>query len=359
MTNLAERLNPHDAPWVKWDYKNIDEVIPEEVHATTKVFDSLPYAILVRGLRERVRRDPKNGIAYAYLGDRGDSVDATIAHINPFGNDFGRGLDANMLIRSEYLRRAFRNLGITDESGNYLPVITMAAPSHNSTIKLKSHQYRQVAERGFGQIAAEYLHVARESNQRRIGKVAFIGFSLGASVSASAAQMARFEGLDATHIVAGEPPNVVARPTAELRKGFRQQLKNLPDYYFDGGVQHIVEAHELHESMVRQNLGAARRARINLALGKAMALNTFGDDLLGCSQAGVLSTVGSGTESLVSPPFGINATVVGTQRSSENAYRLVRGISVNGADHNWGDHIPLLATFYGYGLSRPASGSAA
>ena len=347
MTDFIQRLNPDGRSHLEWQTDKRQEIIPDAIRVVKRRFNEFPYGVLTTNLRDQVRHDPDNGIAYAVLGNHGDSRESAVMHINPYGN----GLTDNMLLRAEFVRESLNAVGIRDQNGDSLPVIALGAPGMGrSALKMERRvAYRKTAEGFLGHVAAEYLKVAREQN---FGRVAIVGFSLGASLAPSAAVMAEGEGLDVTRIVAGDPANVVKRKPSELFKDFNSEAKYLEKDYTEPRIEHFITAHKEHESELDYAAGILRRAKINLALFKGLTEDRFKDDLFSATYRGVPSTVAYGTSSLVSPSEHTHAAIEKSRQGIYGGDHLVHSVSVEHAHHTWGDRVDLLSTLYAYGLGR-------
>lgn len=340
--DLLEAINPGNEPEIYWTQRDIAEFVPDEIERIKHDFNNQKYKELVHDLRKQRKYDTETGIRYALIGESGDSKESAVVHFNPFGND----MTDNMLLRASFLQKSFKKLGITDENGDSLPVLSLSAPSDLSTIKLDESQHETLKNGVIGPVTKEYLKVVKSL---KIGRMAVIGFSFGASLATSSARLSQFQDLDVTHLVAGEPPNVVNRKKAALLKSFTSEAKYLKDDVKAGGIKAFETAHR-YENPAIYTYKLLRQAKINYYLGFILAKNTLGEELVRVAFNGIPATLASGTKSTVCSPEDLRINIFPTR--SNGMIGKVHEVTIENAHHTWGDNIPLLATFYAYGLTR-------
>lgn len=344
MDSLYKRLNPTNSLDLFWDPETIESLLPPEVERVSEEFNTTAYNELHKPLQQQIRVDKATGIAYAVLKNENDSSETAVVHFNPFAN----GLTINMLLRAEYCRRAFRALGLTDEDGKKLSVITLASPSRSSTIKLNKEHRLRAAEGQLDAIAAHYLEVVRGLGYKRLE---IIGFSQGASVAAAAAAMAPSVGLIPVHLAIGEPANIMTRKKTSLMRHFAASAKHLKPAVRAGRIQAFEIAHR-NETATRYVLGILRRPRLNYVLLKSLSKELFVHDITRALKNGTRITIGYGDITTISPPKIMQQIVTTTRKTSPDATHAIHTVEIKDAHHTWSDQLNLLATFYGYALTR-------
>ncbi len=292
---------------------------------------------LIHKLLSKVERD--NGLAYAVLnGDSPAEYSSTDAIV--MFDTFSVGPSANRLARAEFIRRVAKQAGVTDSDGKFKPVIFLASPGPGSNLHLSPEQRRGLKNGEMGIAAQEMLAVVRK---KEIGQVALAGFSQGAAMAAAAARQAFNSGLDIKSLSVGDPP------TVEARKPYTQLQ---PDFMKDTDFAPAIEATGLNiqgstlnwVDMLRAGAGMLRP--INHSIIKAMSSDTFEANVQELIDEGILDkiVVGYGSDSKITKPGFIEPAL--HRLSQRDTDEILTTIKVVGANHTWGDNLPVLAKLY-------------
>jgi thioesterase domain-containing protein len=179
-----------------------------------------------------------------------------------------------------------------------------------------------------------------------------LGFSQGALVAMAAATEAPRLGITVRSLAIGDPPNVVARSTRQLKKDIKSEKQYLKADVLSSKVEAAVRAHKLEPEpnwlasefeAIKYTVAVLRKRKINLALVKHMRKDNFADrlaDLLQTKPA-YKPVIAYGDASIITPKepllHAIDRTILGFGRG------YIELIEVEGAHHTWGDNIKLLA----------------
>ncbi len=337
-------LNPDNQQDLLWDFARVGHMIPKEVHATTEHFNQTGFEELIKPLRRLVQADEVTGIDYALLGSASDSGDEAVVHFNPFAN----GMTDNMLLRAGYLKKAFDGLDISDKQGQSLSLITLSAPSGSHRIKLQKHHHKATAKGDFTSLARHYLSIIQRHGYK---KLRVIGFSQGASLAMAAAAIASQLKLQVSHVAIGEPANIIRRPKRTLVRDFVASAADLREVVRSNNMTHVRQVHA-QENRLRYCVDILRRSRLNTNLARGLSKATFIKDFEAALAQDVRVTIGFGGLTTVCPPLVMREVVERVRREPHYPKHFVHTVEVKDAQHAWADQLDILATFYGYALTR-------
>lgn len=341
---MLQHLNPTNAEDLVWDSDDLDTVVPAGIHAVTDSFNLLEYESTMKPLRSLRTRDRASGVEYARITNPGDSQSTAIVHFNPFGN----GLSDNMLLRAAYCNKTFRAAGVKDEHGKPMPLITMSAPSGTKRLKLHRRHHKRIARGQFDTLALHHLQIIKDMGYC---KIAIIGFSQGASLAVAAAAVAYKIDITVTHLVIGEPANVVVRTKRQLARHFMDSGKHLPKAVEATNMHILTKAH----SYERHKLGSLKLLRqisLNYSLIKGLSLSGFEAELGTTLAQKIPVTLSYGDLTTISPPDDLRRTVAKIRALPDYRPHSLQVVEITGGHHAWADTLNLLATYYAYGLLR-------
>lgn len=325
----------------------------DPVRAGIEQMNRRDYHELVSDLRAKIEyflpdERYEAGMTFAVLtGENPDDYSASeaIVSFNPYAN----GATDNMLIRHEFIRLCAENAGVRDEDGKLLPVIMIASPSVSSELVLDESQLRTIRKEGRFSVAAEEL--MRPVRERNFGRVALAGFSQGADMATSAAESAYSAQLDATSLTIGDPAGVTRRGILELGIDFMRSAPTLKDNVMAGGVEAVKIAQGLHaEIKPEQNdmLIFARSAlnKVNRSLWRGLTRDGFHETIGNVIASNNLDqiVVAWGGNSSITPAEVMRREFAKYENDSSG--QNLTTIEVKGAQHGWGDNLPLLAKLY-------------
>lgn len=323
-------------PVEQWDVADPIDQSTKEVIAEMNAVEPQK---MIADLKKEVKEDP-NGTKYAVL--RGDDPEAysktdALVMFNPFGNT----ATSNMLVRAEFIRRVAQKEEIADQEGKLKPVIMLASPGvDGSNIRLTQDE-RQALRHGELGLAAEKMLKAVEAEE--FGYVALLGFSQGADIAVAGARHTYSANLDLDSIAAGDPAGVEARSRIKLAADFMKALDLKPSLKRTGlDVQKVA----LGGVVDLMDFGRSTLYRTNQDLYKGMSIDSFESRANEIIEEDRFRKfiVGYGENSQISKP---GATEPMLDRLEMNAgHNDFISIKVKGANHTWGDQLPLLAKLY-------------
>lgn len=296
---------------------------------------------LIDGLTQKVEQ-ADNGVRIAVLnggGSEASEYSATDALVmfNPFAN----GLTPNMLVRGEFVRRVAKEKDVRDDEGKLKPLVVVGSPGiKGSNPKLTDGEMQKIRMGNLGPVAREMLRAVTE---RDFGRAALFGFSQGADIALASAYETYGSNLDVAAVAVGDPVGLEDRGVMKLGADF-------------------MKAPDIKPSIKRTGLDAQQKALgngiagmaefaasglhpLNRALIRGMGKDNFewlAQSALDDGMADKLVT-GYGGESAIAKPGEIEPILAGLHDRDTGALISVK---VDGANHTWGDQLPLLAKLY-------------
>ncbi len=344
MHTSLSHLNLNNDEDLLWDFAQVERMVPPEVKSVSQEFNRTGFDELIKPLRQLVQTDTVTGIDYALLKGVNDSKGNVIIHFNPFAN----GMTDNMLLHAKYLKRAFDGFGIADNRGQLLPVITLSAPSGNRRIKLQKHHHQATAKGDFKLLAQHYASIIQAHGYKNIR---LIGFSQGASLAIALAAIAPQMKLRVSHVAIGEPVNIMQQRKMVMVRRFAVGAKHLKQVVESSQIIPLKEVHA-RESLLRYCLGILQRPRLNINLLRGLSKATFIKDLEASLVNQARITIGFGCLTTVCPSAVMREIIGSVRHLPDYQQYQVQTVEVKGAHHAWADQLDVLATFYGYALTR-------
>jgi hypothetical protein len=206
-----------------------------------------------------------------------------------------------------------------------------------------------ISDGDFGPAGELTLDVVRRTHPQ-VGRLGRLAFSLDACIAPTEATLAREMSLDMTHLVVGDPVNVVERSLRQLLTAFAPEAKLMPDNLKRAGIDAFIDVHKSDSALMFMK-NVLCRARTNLALYKGMATDTFVADLSSAARTGTVITVGATSDGKVAPKEAVFGAVNAAREvTGEKIYTVLIG-NDRPETHCVGDQLNVLSTFYAYGLS--------
>lgn len=304
-------------------------------------------AQLIHELRNSVARSD-GGIVHAELkGNHPEVYSDTDALVmfNPFANT----ATPNMLVRAEFVREAAKNADIRDEAGKLKPVIMLASPGiFGSRLRLNENEKKQIRSGNLGPAAKELLGAV---SAQEYGRIALLGFSQGADMAISGARGAYDANLDAYALSIGDPAGVKNRAWYGLGLDFMESGGQLQEQIEQGGIDAQMKAIGKSPLSFARNkdfirFGFVSLTPTNRAIWSALTKDTFLDHMQEVLDDGTLDKVivGYGGQSDIAKPTLIESHLAELHNGlTDNRLTSIR---VEGKNHSWGDHLPLLAKLY-------------
>lgn len=358
MLSVAEQLNPTDQEHIVLDpqFDGIGTSTPSEIVGLNKSYNKLSMGLHLMFIKEAavIGHDEQTGIGYAAFRHPGDSEESMIVLGNPFTVD----LDDNLLLRSDYAYKALKALGVRDSQGKTLPLLSLAKPGPNSTMRFapdkKSHKSilkNEISQGNFEPAGELHLDVVRRLYPK-VGKIGRVAFSLDACIAPTEAILASSMSLDMTHLVLGDPVNVLNRSRRELfMKDFAPEGKQMKPAVARAGIKPFIELHD-GDSDWGFVKNVASEPRLNYSFGSGMTHNTFAEDLVLAANSGTIVTVGVTNKGTVSPVDAtLGAVVDARAETGEKIYSVEFG-DRGDETHCIGDQMGVMAVFNAYGLTH-------
>jgi hypothetical protein len=325
--------------WPNTEHQYIDVAVNDAINDMNKEDPSK----LIAGLMAQVKT-ADNGISYAILKGsdleaRGYSDEEAVVMFNPFAG----GATPNMMVRVELIRRIAKKLDVRDAKGKLKPVIMLASPAFGgSSLALSKEELEAIKSGDFGSVAQEYLKVITAKN---FGKAALLGFSQGADMALTAANISKSANLDVSRVAIGDPARVMGRSPINLLKDFGQGT-NLGEMIDATGMDAQKEALKFGSFDLVKFLASGALIKANRRLWVGLGRDKFeelANELLALPDFEKL-VVGYGENSAIAKPEYIEP---GLNRL-HNEYGRDRLISVKVMEgkHTWGDQLRLLMKLY-------------
>lgn len=323
------------------------------VETARRNMNNTSYEILLDNLQKLVETDVSNGISFAILNSSDlkenpqslskrvkYSKDEAIVLFNPFAN----ALTPNALVKAEFIRQVAQNLGITDDRGDFKPLIVIASPGfRGSNVYFTSDQRQRLKDGDFEPFVSKALGTIK---QRGFGRVSLLGFSQGADMALAAAIFASESHIDAQGLAIGDPVSVEDRKVRGLLLDFNKAGKR--------SLDSAVEETKLDAQ--KRALGTVDYTRFgfsamfpnNWLFVQGMTHDTALERLIAARSVPTLGNmaVGYAENSAITKPNEIERTL-----GSEALARYILGIDhfmVMGADHTWGDRLSIYASLLKY-----------
>lgn len=266
-----------------------------------------------------------DGVPYAFIKDRGDSSEEVVVFHNPWAtpitpdqpaetacayveSDDPRGkkpFDSNRwnkLIFADFVHKVIRNAGITDSSGNYLPVVAIASPSLGRRGISKKWGGAKIAEDPMYGLAETTLDVVERHD---FGKLHMAGVSLGAAVIGHVLLSNALRNFEVQSATLCEYPSLQKRNLVDYAKRYVFDTKGLDidGDWTDEGPLPRAEIAQNGESYDIRNVIGNRNCYLNLKLAASLRRNSF-DSLKGALlNHRVPTTLEYGTKSKISQGF--------------------------------------------------------
>jgi hypothetical protein len=320
---------------------NVDDAPDADIAQVIQEMNGENPKKLIDGLTQKVEQ-ADNGVRIAVLNGGGSeaseySTTDALVMFNPYAN----GLTPNMLVRGEFVRRAAKKKDVRDDEGKLKPVLAVASPGiKGSNPKLTDAEMQKIRMGNLGPVAREMLRAVTE---RDFGRAALFGFSQGADMALTGAYETYGSNLDATALAIGDPAGVEDRLVMNLGTDF-------------------MKAPDIKPSIKRTGLDAQQKALgngiagmaefaasalhpLNRALIRGMGKNNFEWMAESALDDGVVDklVVGYGEESAIAKPGEIEPVLAGLHDRDTGTLISVK---VGGANHTWGDQLPLLTKLY-------------
>jgi hypothetical protein len=253
------------------------------------------------------------------------------------------GASPNMLVQSEFLRRVFKKAGAVDDQGKYKPVVFLASPEliKGSDLRLNDYERRLIADGDQGSFVRPMMDAV---TWRGYGSVALAGFSQAGTLVLRAASEFNSPNLDITKVASGASPN-------NQRRGYpRIGL----DFFKTGtkALRQSIELGGLDAQKAVINAADGRRTLFsfpipdNRSLIHGLGVNNIKDVIQQLLDEGRIHGLVSayGSEDLLTKPKYIEPILQDLHNVDIN--KILTSIKVKGANHAWGDYLPLLAKLY-------------
>lgn len=322
-------------PVEQWD---VTDPVDQNTQQVIAEMNAIEPKKLVDELTREVKEAP-NGIKYAVLrGNNPEKYSDTDALVmfNPHANT----ATPNMLVRAELIRRVAEKENVVDAQGKLKPVIMLSSPGIGGTsLELTKEERRFLRCGEFGPAAEKMLKAVEAEG---FGHVALLGYSEGADMAMAGARGAYSANIDLDSVAVGDPVGVESRSRAQLLTDFMKAPDLKPSIERTGLD---VQQKALNTGdMMRFLLSAATPT--NLRFYKGMTVDSFearANEIIEEDRFRKF-VIGYGENSAISKPEAIEPTL---DRLGMNAgHNDLISIRVNGANHTWGDQLPLLAKLY-------------
>lgn len=337
-----------------WDTHNLDFGSPEIEAAVEEVkeeYNGSTFEQLASNLP--AKQTDESGIEYAIIS--GESKTDAFYRFNQFGN----GIDPNMLLQADFTSRVIQKLGIRDENGDTVPFYVESAPVNASTVELSRRQRKMIAAGDFMPLGGASAELMKSHG---IGRVALIGHSLGANRSLATAIPAISRDIDVRLVAAMDPASTVDKNPLELLYSFaKTEADLLPQAVLDGGMEAFKEWHGLdgYEQVAGSISGFIKgilgQAAINLALYRGLAKGTLPETL-----QEVVAAVDAPISLAHMQESHISDSDAMVEAVANVTYQLPRRhpvelVTITNASHASGDIVPVQAGFFAHAAKRIAT----